>query len=81
MPISLKQIDDIYRTACTCRVCFLATGLQPASIDKAQPRWVGPDYWDAGKRILAVMTIPGSGNFRNEPPRVSWRPFGLSTGR
>lgn len=67
MNTQLAQIDAIYRTACTCRDCFQNIGLQAAFIDKAQPRWVGPQYWDADKRILAVMLIPGSGTFRSDP--------------
>jgi len=47
--------------AMRCRSCFDDGLVEPATIDLAQPRWVGPDYWGAKRRIAILLINPGSG--------------------
>ena len=65
--MSLDKIEQIYREATKCRVCFSQISqLESSLIDVAQPRWIGPNYWTASKRVTVVMLNPGSGAFRKD---------------
>src|ERR1051326_2268489 len=33
----------------------------PATVDVAQPRWVGPLYWRSSPRVLLLLLNPGAG--------------------
>jgi hypothetical protein len=55
------EVERLYREASRCRRCFEQLGLQPPTIDIAQPRWVGPHYWTSDQRVLILMINPGSG--------------------
>ena len=48
--------------AVSCDRCFTKMGIARASVDLAQPRYVGPKYWAATDRKLFLMTNPGAGN-------------------
>ena len=63
---AMKTLDGICRKAVSCRSCFSDFNLFPADVDIAQPRWVGPQYWQSHKKLVVIMLNPGSGNFRND---------------
>ena len=46
---ALKRLENLSRKAARCRYCFEHFGLKSPITDVAQARWVGPDYWKAGK--------------------------------
>jgi hypothetical protein len=63
----LKTFEDLCREAVRCRHCFgKDSNLTAATIDIAQPRWIGPDYWCSPRRILILMLNPGSGEARRD---------------
>lgn len=47
--------------ALRCRSCFDTRLVEPATIDLAQPRWIGPGYWSSKPRIALVLINPGAG--------------------
>jgi len=49
-----------------CRLCFQEGIVSSPAIDMAQPRWVGPRYFETSPRILAVLLNPGSGGGYDE---------------
>jgi hypothetical protein len=57
-------IESIAKQAVACSACFHRRLAERASVDLAQPRWIGPDYWTADPRTVIVMLNPGSGAFR-----------------
>ncbi len=59
---SQTMIESICREATRCRFCFERGWVQPAYIDAAQPRYVGPGYWTTERRIALVMLNPGQGS-------------------
>ncbi len=73
---SQREFGDIVSAAVTCRACFAditcknKSGelelIQPSLINIAQPRWVGPHYWESTPRIVILMLNPGSGAGRND---------------
>jgi hypothetical protein len=68
-----KEIDQIFRHAVACRVCFRgAMHLNPASIDVAQPRWIGERYWD-GLRTVIVLANPGAGKAAHDNANRDFR--------
>lgn len=64
--VSQTEFESLAAEAVRCRVCFERLELQPAMIDIAQPRWVGPEYWNSKPRVAIVMLNPGSGTFRSD---------------
>jgi hypothetical protein len=71
--MSRQKLEELCLRATKCRVCFEQLPLDAPTIDIAQPRWVGPDYWNSSKRIAVVMINPGSGDTRDDPADVSAR--------
>ena len=61
-----SQFESLCRRAVRCRLCFQnhSLSLTAPTIDIAQPRWVGPKYWHAKRRVLVLMLNPGSGDSR-----------------
>ena len=47
-----------------CRRCFDQSWAKPALIDVAQPRWIGPRYFEARVKILVTALNPGAGKMR-----------------
>ena len=45
-----------------CNRCFPKMAVARASVDLAQPRYVGPGYWTATERRLFLMINPGAGS-------------------
>jgi hypothetical protein len=54
------ELEQLARTATRCRECFIDGRVRAPYIDVAQPRWVGPQYWDSRPRIAILMINPGS---------------------
>ena len=57
-----NAFERICAEAVVCDRCFSKFGVARASVDLAQPRYVGPKYWTATDRRLFLMINPGSGN-------------------
>jgi hypothetical protein len=57
-----NAFERICAEAVGCDRCFPKTGVTRASVDLAQPRYVGPSYWTAIERRLFLMINPGAGN-------------------
>lgn len=55
------RIEQICGRTVHCELCFKDGRLARALVDIAQPRWVGPRYFDVVPRILVVMLNPSSG--------------------
>lgn len=63
------KFEDLCSRALHCSKC----PERSITIDIAQPRWVGPYYWSADTRVLALMINPGSGNNRGESEHTKIR--------
>jgi hypothetical protein len=64
------EVDQIFRHAVACRVCFRAPlHLHPALIDVAQPLWIGEHYCD-GLRTVILLVNPGAG--RGTHDQANW---------
>jgi len=59
--IQWKTIDQIFCKSMRCRKCFDQKLADSALIDVAQPRWIGPRYFKAPKKILIITQYPGVG--------------------
>jgi len=57
----IEITEAIFREAMECRMCFKQGIVEPAFIDVAQPRWIGPDYSTATTKVLIVSLNPGAG--------------------
>jgi hypothetical protein len=66
-------VEHLYREASHCRRCFEQLGLKAPTIDIAQPRWVGRDYWTCRRRVLILMINPGSGANRRDDADLRMR--------
>ncbi len=55
------KIKGIFLEAMQCRSCFANGFVEPAYIDIAQPRWIGPSFWTSNPRILLLFINPGAG--------------------
>lgn len=56
-----QAFNKLCSLAVKCNHCFAAGYVQRAYIDIAQPRYVGPNYWTAAKRLLFLSINPGAG--------------------
>ncbi|MEI7815514.1 MAG: hypothetical protein WCJ13_12105 [Coriobacteriia bacterium] len=61
-----SEFEALCSRAVGCRRCFDARSVAPSLIDIAQPRWVGPRYESAKRRVVVVMLNPGSGESRRD---------------
>ncbi len=80
---SKTEFIKLCHEAVNCRECFRGSlKIQSPDINGfniAQPRWVGPSYWNAKPRILIVMLNPGSGFARNnKTTRNLFKEFAIS---
>jgi len=57
--MSIDNIKKSYKEAISCNSCFESTGLIRGKVKKAQPRWVGEDYFSSNKKICILMINPG----------------------
>ena len=60
-----QEIEALCREAVKCRACFDHGALTSATIDIAQPRWIGDGYWTSSPRVCVVMLVPGAGANHN----------------
>ena len=51
--------ETVARNAIECRECFTRGEVSAPFINVAQPRWVGPRYWNYPWRVLILMLNPG----------------------
>lgn len=56
-----QAFGEICSSAVNCNHCFAAGYVKRAYIDIAQPRYIGPNYWTAAKRMLFLSINPGAG--------------------
>jgi len=67
------DIENLTLEAMRCRSCFESGWVRPATIDIAQPRWIGPKYWESKNRVSVLLINPGAGakyaSKRNERDR------------
>lgn len=59
--------------AVRCNVCFVGSGLKRPTVDKAQPRWIGPGYQKGTPRVVFMLLNPGSGNGRSDRADATFR--------
>ena len=64
--MSADRLEALAREAAHCRFCFQRSDLGAPTIDVAQPRWVGPGYWNADPRVCVLMLNPGAGSGRSD---------------
>lgn len=57
-----QAIEAVFHEAMKCRKCFDQNVAESAFIDVAQPRWIGPRYFDSSVKVLIVSLNPGAGN-------------------
>ncbi|MCX7144014.1 MAG: RseA family anti-sigma factor [Proteobacteria bacterium] len=58
---TMKKMEGICRDAVRCNACFESGQLKRPYVNIAQPRYIGPGYWKAKKRIALAMLNPGAG--------------------
>ena len=54
-----RAFENLAREATKCRRCFTCREVSAPDIDVAQPRWVGPRYWESPCRVAILMINPG----------------------
>lgn len=54
-----RAFESLARDATRCRECFTRGEVSAPVIDVAQPRWVGPRYWESSCRVAILMINPG----------------------
>jgi len=64
------EVSSLSLSAASCSECFSEGWVKRPFIDLAQPRWVGPKYWDSPCRVVVLMLNPGQGK-ANERARES----------
>jgi hypothetical protein len=57
-----EHIELLFAKALSCRSCFKNRIAEPATIEMAQPRYIGPDYFTSHPRVVVVALNPGAGN-------------------
>lgn len=57
-----NEFERIAREALSCRECFRLREVAAPPFDIAQPRWVGPHYWNTSPRVAILMINPGKGS-------------------
>jgi hypothetical protein len=55
----MNTLKGDYKRAINCKSCFENTELVRGKVKKAQPRWVGEDYFLSNKKICILMISPG----------------------
>jgi hypothetical protein len=56
-----EAVEVIFQNSMLCHKCFEQHLVGASSIDVAQPRWIGPNYFSAAKRVVVVGLNPGAG--------------------
>jgi hypothetical protein len=60
------EVEELVRQAVTCNVCFESFDLNRTTVARAQPRWIGADYWHTRPRVAFLLLNPGSGESRSD---------------
>ena len=61
-----EELEQLAKEAVICSACFGDGALHRTYVDLPQPRYIGPGYWSAPKRIAFIMLNPGAG-------KADWR--------
>lgn len=58
----LNKVQEIYKSAIKCNDCFgdKKYRIQRGLVSKAQPRWIGENYFSSNKRVVMVAINPGN---------------------
>ena len=58
----LIKVQEIYKSAIKCNDCFANNkyGIQRGLVSKAQPRWIGKNYFSSNKKVVMVAINPGN---------------------
>ena len=51
----INTLQTKYKKAISCNSCFENTELARGKVRKAQPRWVGEDYFLSDKKICVLF--------------------------
>ena len=57
--MSIDSIKNSYKEAMSCNACFKNSELIRGKVKRAQPRWIGEDYFKANKKICVLLINPG----------------------
>lgn len=57
-----SKVDNLFKKAMHCRICFDNGVAERALIDLPQPRWIGRDYFKVRHKIIVVTINPAAGN-------------------
>lgn len=57
-----QPIEAFFHESVKCRKCFVQGLAESAFIDVAQPRWIGPKYFNASVKVVIISLNPGAGN-------------------
>ena len=55
----MQQLEKQYKEAIKCNLCFKNTDLYRGTVKKAQPRWIGEDYFTSQHKVCVLMINPG----------------------
>ena len=55
----IEEMKKKYEQAISCDSCFTGTKLSRGKVSRAQPRWIGENYFQAEKKICVLMINPG----------------------
>ena len=58
----LIKVQEIYKSAIKCNDCFANNkyGIQRGLVSKAQPRWIGKNYFSSNNKVVMVAINPGN---------------------
>ena len=54
-----KDLKSSYKQAMSCNFCFKHQLIQHGSVIKAQPRWIGSEYFSSDERVCVLTINPG----------------------
>lgn len=72
---SLAEVELTFRKAMACNACFTCqdSTLQRASVNIAQPRPIGDNYWTNDVRIVLILLNSGAGGGEHTTPDETFR--------
>ena len=57
--MSIEVIKNKYKRAMDCNSCFGNNLISRGKVKRAQPRWIGEDYFKANRKICVLLINPG----------------------
>ena len=55
----IEEMKKKYEQAISCDACFIGSKLSRGKVTRAQPRWIGEDYFQAEQKICVLTINPG----------------------